>query len=165
MNKEHLPSPQNNTWRPISNIRAKAIGLAKYENRLLVCEVLDDKGMLKGWCPLGGGIEFGETAEKALKRKILEELTCGIQITGKFSVHENIFEHHGCKGHEIIFAFPITFDSPEIYAKNRFQIFEDNGSSHWVEWISIENFRTGQAALFPEAIMSQIFSLAGDSPK
>ena len=27
---------------------------------------------------------------------------------------ENIFEHHGSKGHEIIFAFPIKFEDKEI---------------------------------------------------
>ncbi len=153
---EELADPKANTWRPISNIRGKVIGVAIHENRLLVCEVLDDEGILKGWCPLGGGIEFGESAEKALRREILEELGCGIQITGHPSVYENFFEHHGFQGHEIIFAFPIIFDNPEIYDKNRFQIFEDKGSLHWVEWVDIEKFRTGKAILFPKAIIAQI---------
>ena len=45
-------------WRPQTSIRGKVIGLAKHKDRLLVCEVLNDQGMLKGWCPLGGGIEI-----------------------------------------------------------------------------------------------------------
>lgn len=56
------------------------IGLAKRKGRLLVCEVLNDEGILKGWCPLGGGIEFGESAEAALRREIQEELECDVQI-------------------------------------------------------------------------------------
>jgi ADP-ribose pyrophosphatase YjhB (NUDIX family) len=148
--------PKDNAWRPNSSIRDKVIGIAVHENRLLVCEVLDDEKNLKGWCPLGGGIEFGETAEKALKREILEELGCDIQVTGKPCIYENIFEHHGVMGHEIIFAFPITFDNPEIYKKERFQILEDKGTVHWVEWIEIDQFRKNKTVLFPQGIMAQI---------
>ena len=79
-----------------------------YKNCLLVCEVLDDHGKLKGWCPIGGGIKFGETAEIALMREIHEELTCKAIITDEPTVCENIFEHHDSKLHEIIFAFPIN---------------------------------------------------------
>ena len=73
--------PTNKAWRPNNTIRGKVIGLAKHENRLLVCEVLNDDGVLKGWCPIGGGIEFGETAQEALKREIQEELRCDVSIT------------------------------------------------------------------------------------
>ncbi|MBA3816470.1 MAG: NUDIX domain-containing protein [Parachlamydiaceae bacterium] len=147
---------QGSIWRPIDTIRAKVIGLAKQEDRLLVCEVLNDQGELKGWCPLGGGIEFGETGEQALKREIAEELGCGIHISGEMLVCENIFEHHGFIGHEIILAFPINFDDPEIYAKKRFQIYESNGSVHWVEWIELNHFRSGKSILFPPALTKQI---------
>jgi ADP-ribose pyrophosphatase YjhB (NUDIX family) len=144
---------QNGSWRPISHIRGKVIGLAKQNDQVLVCEVLTDNGNLKRWCPIGGGIEFGETAEHALKREIKEELNCGLQIAGQAMVCENFFEHHGVKGHEIIFAFPITLDNPEIYAKKRFQILEQRGSAHWVEWIDIEHFQSGKAVFFPRVIL------------
>ncbi len=143
-------------WRPSDTIRAKVIGIAKHADCLLVCEVLNDHGQLKGWCPLGGGIEFGETGEHALKREIKEELGCGIVISGEPFICENIFEHNGCKGHEIIVAFPIRFDDAQIYSKKRFQIHESRGSMHWVEWVEMERFRSGKAILFPPALTQQI---------
>jgi len=148
--------PTTQTWRPHNKIRSKVIGLAKHENYLLVCEVLDDHGKLKGWCPIGGGIEFGETAEVALMREIHEELKCRAIITGEPTVCENIFEHHDSKGHEIIFAFPIKFEDKEIYMKKRFLIYEDRGSSHWVEWVPIERFEKGEAVLFPSILLDKI---------
>lgn len=148
--------PKNKGWRPQNTIRGKVIGVAKHKNRLLVCEVLDDEGVLKGWCPLGGGIEFGETAETALKREFREELGCDVQIVGDPMTLENIFKHHGIQGHEIVFAFPISFNDSQIYARNRFQIFEASGSAHWVEWIEIERFKTGEFSLFPPALLEKI---------
>lgn len=148
--------PKDHGWRPQNSIRGKAIGLAKHKDRLLVCEVLNDQGILKGWSPLGGGIEFGETAEVALKREIQEELKSDIQIVRDPVVFENIFQHHGVQGHEIVFAFPVHFSDSQIYAKNRFQIFEARGSVHWVEWIEIERFKKGEQILFPPNLLEKL---------
>ena len=148
--------PQNQLWRPPQKIRGKAIGLAKHDSKLLVFEVLDDQGNLKGWCPIGGGIEFGEKAEDALIREIHEELKCEAVITGKPIIYENIFEHQGSKGHEIIFAFPITLCDKNIYSKTRFQIQEVGVNTHWVEWIPIKHFEKNEAILFPSLLIDQL---------
>ncbi len=60
------------------------------------------RGLLKDWCSLGGGVEFGETFEKAIRREIFEGLGCQITILNNSTVCENIFEHYGIKEHEVI---------------------------------------------------------------
>jgi hypothetical protein len=69
---------------------------------------------------------------------------------------ENIFEHHNLMGHEIVFAFHVIFENKNIYNQKRFQIHENRGSSHWVEWVPIEKFKQGKAILFPEVLMNKI---------
>jgi ADP-ribose pyrophosphatase YjhB (NUDIX family) len=151
-----MNEPLNHTWRPPQTIRAKVIGIVLHEGRLLVCEVVDDHGKHKGWCPLGGGIEFGETREEALQREIREELGCGINILQGPFVFDNIFDHHGHKGHDIILAYLINLEDSSIYVKQRFQIRENHGSLHWVEWIDLEKFYLNQETLFPTALLSHL---------
>ena len=137
------------SWRPPAHIRVKAVALARRGDALLVCEVLDDDGARQGWCPLGGGAEFGEMALAALRREIREELDCDIRVEGRPIVIENLYEHHGHIGHEIVFAYAVSLSNPELYRVDRFQMRESSGTLHWVEWVPLERFRSGGETLFP----------------
>jgi 8-oxo-dGTP pyrophosphatase MutT (NUDIX family) len=145
-------------WRPPPHIRAKAVAIARHEDRLLVVEVVDDAGIVSGWCPPGGGVDFGERAEDALRREVREELGCGVILNGPSTTFENIYEHAGAPGHEIVFAFPVTFDNPQIYAKRRFQIREDSGYVNDIEWVAVERFLTGSEVLFPAGLKEMLVS-------
>lgn len=137
-------------------IRPKVAAIIKNENRLLVCEVLDEEGKLKGWSPLGGGIEFGETCQEAIKREMREELGCEIEILGEPIVCENLYQYEGNQGHELVMGFHIQIKNTDIYAKKRFQIQEDEGSFHWVEWIELEDFYSKKEKLFPLNLILKI---------
>jgi len=146
-------------WRPPDYIRPKAVAIACHDGRLLVVEVLDDSGSVKGWCPPGGGVNFGEKAAETLAREIREELGCGISITGAPMIFENIYTHEGAQGHDVVFAIPVTFDDPSIYMRQRFQICEDNGSVHNIEWVEFARFRSGAETLYPAPLWQALQSL------
>jgi hypothetical protein len=54
------------------------------------------------------------------------------------------------------FPSTIKFEDKEIYMKKRFLIYEDRGSSHWVEWVPIERFEKGEGVLFPSILLDKI---------
>ena len=65
-----------------NKVRVRACGLCWDDNRLLM---VNHTGVTSGnfWCPPGGGIEFGQSIQEALKKEFSEET--GLKITpGKF---------------------------------------------------------------------------------
>ncbi|MFT4254082.1 MAG: NUDIX domain-containing protein [Caulobacter sp.] len=133
-------------WRPKQAVRVVVIGLLRREDRLLVAEVLNDDGSVKGWRPLGGGVEFGESSEETLRREFLEETGFAIEIAGPPTVLENLYEHEGFIGHEIMFVYEITTSDPKAVERDRFLISE-NGQDVWVEWLAVERFEAGERLL------------------
>src|SRR6478609_4883390 len=107
-------------WTPSPGIAVKVIGLAWRGAELLVAEVEESDGRVKGVRPLGGSIEFGETREQALKREFVEELRCEVEVTGPWRTFENIYQHEGSTGHEFIFAATIRLGDADLYRRDRF---------------------------------------------
>ena len=100
-------------------------------------------------------MHFGEPASTALEREIREELDCDISIDGPPWIFENIYEHEGSIGHEIVFAFPIRLKGP-LCESLRFKISEDSGTLHWAEWIALSRFRSGEQVLFPLDLLKHV---------
>ncbi|WP_064706560.1 NUDIX hydrolase [Rhizobium bangladeshense] len=139
-------------WRPPQQIRAKVIGLAWRENRLLAAEVEDDRGRIKGVRPLGGSIEFGETREQALHREFREELGTEIRIVGPWHLLENIFEHHGAIGHEFIFAADIELADKTLYECDEIRYSELDETAATARWFGRDMLRDIALELYPTGL-------------
>jgi ADP-ribose pyrophosphatase YjhB (NUDIX family) len=142
-------------WRPRQSIRPIAIAIIWRGSALLLAAVRSDDGAVKGWRPLGGGIEFGERAADALKRELAEELGVAIAEPRLLATFENIYEHHGAKGHEIAFAFETTFLDAAVYGRDKFE-YLDGGVKNFAEWVDIARLITGDQVLFPLGLISQL---------
>ncbi len=83
---------------------------------------------------IGGGIEFGETAEAALRREFAEELGVTLGSVELLEVVENIFEFEGGRpGHEIVHVFGV--DSADIDAfplDVQLRVLDEGSPVHWV---------------------------------
>lgn len=144
-------------WVPSPAIAVKVIGLAWRGEELLVAEVEESDGRVKGVRPLGGGIEFGETREAALKREFAEELRCEITVSGPWHGFENIYQHEGNTGHEFIFAANVRLGDADIYRRDRFHYLEHEGTRCCAVWLAPLSLPRG-VELYPTGLARAIAS-------
>ena len=135
-------------WRPAAEVRILALAAIWRGDQLLVEEVHDDFGATKGWRPLGGRVEFGERAAAALQREFREELGAPVDAGARLAILENLFEHHGAPGHEIVFVYEATFVLPHMYDRDEFLII-DGETAAVARWVALDEFRSGRATFFP----------------
>ncbi|MFC4448018.1 NUDIX domain-containing protein [Halorussus aquaticus] len=106
--------------------------------------------------PLGGGVEFGERGEEALRREFREEL--GVELAGVFPVetYEDVFTFDGEIRHEVwrVYETDIVEDWP--YEREEFTAREpDTGEEIECVWKSVADFEDGDT-LYPEALPSAL---------
>jgi ADP-ribose pyrophosphatase YjhB (NUDIX family)/predicted aspartyl protease len=107
--------------------------------------------------PLGGGIEFGERAEDAARREILEELGAeieGLQLLGTF---ENLFTYRGQPGHELIWLYEARFADASLYEHDVLEA-DESGAKFEVHWVPLAVFEKGEAPLFPEGLLEMLLT-------
>ena len=134
-------------------IRPLALGIAVKNNKLLVSEGFDNIKKETFYRCLGGGIEFLEKSEDALKREFLEEININITVKDFLGISENIFTFKGKKAHELILFFSIEIsdkDYQEVY-----KVIDDHGETI-AKWIDIEEFKNKNKILYPEEVFKYI---------
>ncbi|MCB8840137.1 NUDIX hydrolase [Aurantimonas sp. VKM B-3413] len=140
-------------WTPPQRIRPIAIALICDGNHALLMEVRDHTGLLKGFRPVGGGIEFGETAAQAVAREFREELGWEPLDLKLLTVCENLFKHNGSAGHEIAFVFQgkRPDEAPPADRETRID-FQDHGVATSIRWVGLPELRS--APLFPDEMQA-----------
>ena len=134
-------------------IRPIALGLAIKNNKLLVSEGFDKVKNETFYRCLGGGIEFLEKSEEALKREFLEEINVDITVKNFLGISENIFTNQGKKAHELILFYSIEI-SDENY-QEEYKVIDDHGETI-AKWIDIDEFKNKNKILYPKEVFKYI---------
>ena len=134
-------------------IRPIALGLAIKNNKLLVSEGFDKVKNETFYRCLGGGIEFLEKSEEALKREFLEEINVDITVKDFLGISENIFTYQGKKAHELILFYSIEI--PDKNYQEEYKVIDDHGETI-AKWIDIDEFKNKNKILYPEEVFKYI---------
>ena len=136
-----------------SQIRPIVLGIAIKDGKLLVSEGYDKIKDQTFYRCLGGGIEFLEKSDEALKREFVEEL--GIEITTKdfLGIAENIFTFEGKNGHELVFFYSISINDSDY--KDEYTILDMEKETK-VKWIDIENLKSKKQIVYPQEVLKYL---------
>ena len=134
----------------MNRIRNIAVGLPVRDGHVLALRGSDPDRGIEFYRAIGGGIEFGETAEEALRREFREELGCELTHAELLTVTQNIFTYEGSPGHEIAHVFLVSSGYLDSLGLDARLSILDEGSP--VEWVSLSALRDGRRPLYPEGV-------------
>lgn len=126
-------------------IRNLALGLPVRDGHVLVHDGVEGGTGRTFHRALGGGIEFGETAERALRREFREELDVDLDEVRLLAVLESVFTFEGSAGHEIAHVFAVTSRALSAVPLTTTLTVLDEGSA--VRWVPLDALA---APVYPE---------------
>lgn len=137
-------------------IRVLALGLIRDQNnRTLLSEGYDPVKKDNFYRALGGGVEFGETSEEALKREFQEEIQAELTNIRYLACLENIFTFQGNPGHEIIQLYQCDLVDPKFYQQEKI-VFNEGEREKTALWMDITTLKSGKFRLVPQQFLKYL---------
>jgi ADP-ribose pyrophosphatase YjhB (NUDIX family) len=138
------------------SIRIAARCLFRHKGQILTISAQDPDKLEPHYGVPGGGVEFGETAEQALRREMREELGAEITDLNPLFVSEEIFKVQGLVYHEIIFLYEGRFADPSFYAQAVIPYVEGPEPRAKAIWMPISVFVLGEKRLLPKRLVEAL---------
>jgi len=127
--------------------------LSENGTELLVARERDADGE-PFYCPLGGGVEFGEHGADALRREFDEELGVSLADATYRETYESVFTHGGERHHELWRTYDVVVAASWPYERDAFPAYEpDLDEQMRCEWKPVDAFVDGDETLYPAALL------------
>ncbi|MCD4864673.1 NUDIX hydrolase [Pseudomonas sp. PLB05] len=134
-------------------IRVLVLCVLRQGKRMLVRETQDPHDGRRFCRPLGGGVEFGETSQAAVRREIREELGVELAEVRLLGTLESLFSYAGRPGHEVVLVYAAEFADRHLYAQAELPGQESDGEAFMATWRSLDAF-DDTCRLVPEGLQA-----------
>ena len=129
-----------------------ALGVVLRPGALLVAAERDGVTGQRYFRPPGGGVEFGERAEDAVRRELREELGLELAALRLLGVIENLFTFEGLPGHEIVFVFAAEPADPAFLQAEAPPMVEHDGQVLAASWLPLDRLDAPEAPVYPPGL-------------
>jgi len=137
----------------MSQIRPVALCVFRNQDRILVFEGYEKARDEIFYRPLGGGIEFGEKAEDAVRRELKEEINAEVGEVRYLGMLENIYVFNNKPYHEVVFIHDGALVDSGMYDQAMIVGEEANGDTIRAMWKSLDEFESGESILYPPGLL------------
>ncbi|MDP6607354.1 MAG: NUDIX domain-containing protein [Dehalococcoidia bacterium] len=137
-------------------LRVIAIATIIHRDHVLLVEGHDSVKQETFYRALGGEVEFGETAEAAVARELIEETGRRIEVTERLGVIENLYTFEGQPGHEVVFEFVARFvpgEEPDDLSPIE---ADEGGAKFVVRWLPLAEVLAGTHRVYPDGIEQRL---------
>jgi ADP-ribose pyrophosphatase YjhB (NUDIX family) len=107
---------------------------------------------------VGGGIEFTERSEDAVRREVREELGVELSRVDRLGVLENVFDFDGRQHHQIAVAFDCDVADASFYARDSYDVVEAGAAIEQAFWVALGDFTSGAKRLVPDGLLELVQS-------
>lgn len=143
-------------WLPQAYARHVVLGVLRRGSEILLTGMPpDDTGPQDiVWRVPGGGQDFQESMEAALRREFLEELNVEISVGKMFGTWDHIYDFRNLPGHDVYSAFEVTTADDGFLSREDIEIHEPDGRYFPCRWASLEEIREGRLLFMPQELLT-----------
>lgn len=109
---------------------------------------------------IGGGIDFGETAEQAVVREWQEELATGLLDVRLLGWVENLFSFEGAPGHELLAVHVGRVEDAHVLDRDDLGVIP--GTTSTAYWVPGAQVLDGPVPLYPDGAVDLLRSWLRD---
>lgn len=136
-------------------IRPKVVCVLRHAGRMLLIRATDPVDGRSFLIPPGGGVEFGELLDDAIRRELREELGLEVASPRRIGLLENVFRHAGREEHELVFVYVAECEDERMREAEDVEVTE-NGLRMTASWISPAEITANQWTVFPEGLLGLV---------
>lgn len=141
----------------MTRIRNIAVGLLVRDGHVLAEEYPAAGGYHRFVRAIGGGIEFGERAEQALRREFAEELGVVLGRVEPLAVIENLFTMLDRPGHQIVHVFAVQCTELEVMPRGQRRPVLDTHTT--VGWFALRDLARAEPPFYPDGVLDHALRL------
>ena len=131
--------------------RLRPLAVGPPDGAVLVQRGLDPSRGLSFHRLIGGGIDFGESAEEAVVREFDEELGARLSEVRLLGWLESRFVFDGRAGHEIVAVHTARITEPRLLTRDDLGLIA--GTSSTAHWVPAPDLLDGPRPLFPASVV------------